>query len=236
MRMRAFYFARAAGEGGAHLAGVVPGEAETAGDGSSTEEADDREDDGDHDWGPMILAGPKFAERAYDARGVRVEGALVPTLVAGGEFRVVANGVEGGLEDAVFPGLSVLRHEEDMAAALAANLVDKAGKVGGVSQVEIGVRLYAVAVAAGDDELVPARGQIGDLAVLFPVAEAVELKGVDELAVDSEEVVDEDFVGVLADAIEIPEGMIEDEQDVRELVELSQGFREGGPGRARRWG
>ena len=49
-------------------------------------------------------------------------------------------------------------------------------------------------VAAREDELVPLLGESADGGVLIPVAEAVELEGVDVLAVGGEEVVDEDAV------------------------------------------
>ena len=149
---------------------------------------------------------------------------------------MVADGGEGGLEDAVLPGLGVLGHEEDVALALAADLVDEGVEAGGVGEVEVGVGLDAVAVAAGDDELVPLAGEVGYFAVLFPVAEAVELEGVDELAVGGEEVVDEDAVVVVADAVEVPEGVVEDDEDVGELVQLGEDVVEEGCGAGCRWG
>ena len=55
----------------------------------------------------------------------------------------------------MFPGLGILRHIEDMALTLATNLVDELGEAGGAGEVDVGVRLYTVTVAAGDDDLIP---------------------------------------------------------------------------------
>jgi hypothetical protein len=69
------------------------------------------------------------------------------------------------------------------AAPLLANLMDELIEAGGVGQVDVGVGLDAVAVAAGDQQHVPALGQAADSAILFPVAQAVELESVEVRAI-----------------------------------------------------
>ncbi len=135
---------------------------------------------------------------------------------------VVADGVEGGLQDAVLPRLGVLGHEEDVALTVDADLLDELVEASGVGKVDVGVGLDAVTVATADGELVPVGGEGGDLAILFPVAEAVEFERVDELAVDGEEVVDEDAMVFVADAVEVPEGVVEDDEDGGDLVQLRE--------------
>lgn len=141
---------------------------------------------------------------------------------------VVADGVEGGLEDAVLPGLDVLGHEEDVRGALAADFVDEAGEGGGAGEIDVGVGLDAVSIAAGDGEHVPTAGEGGDVTVFFPVAEAVEFEGVEELAEAGEEVVDEDVVAGFADAVEVPEWVVEDDEDAGEVVEGGEEIGEDG--------
>ena len=102
--------------------------------------------------------------------------ALVPGARALRELGVVADGVDGGLQDAVLPRLGVLRHEEHVALLLAADLVDELSEASGVGQVDVGVGLHAVAVAAGDEQHVPFLGQAADGAVLIPVAQAVQAR------------------------------------------------------------
>ena len=92
--------------------------------------------------------GPEFGEGADVAVGVGVVDALVPAAGAYGKVRVVADGGEGGLQDAVLPGLGVLGHEEDVALALDPDLMDEAGEAGGVGEVDVGIGFDAVAVAA----------------------------------------------------------------------------------------
>ena len=104
--------------------------------------------------------------------------------------------------------------------------MDELGEVEGVSQVQIRVWLDAVTIASADDELVPALAEVGDFAVLVPVAQAVELEGVAELAVKREEVVDEEAVLFFAYAVEIPERVVEDDEDAGSVVELGEEFAE----------
>jgi hypothetical protein len=108
--------------------------------------------------------------------------ALVPVARALRKLGIVAHRVDGRLQNAVLPRLGVLRHEEHVALLLAANLVHELGKAGRVGQVDVGVRLHAVTVAAGDEQHVPLLRQLPRGAVLIPVAQAVQLQRVQKRA------------------------------------------------------
>ena len=79
-----------------------------------------------------------------------------------------------------------------------------------------------MAIATRNQQHVPLFGQPPDASVLVPVAQAVEFEGVAELAVDGEEVVDQELVPGGADAVEVPEGVVEDDEDVGQGVEFGE--------------
>ena len=93
-------------------------------------------------------------------------------------LRIVGDGIEKRLVAAGHQRVPIVRHEEQLAPTLATQLVDPLVKAGGVGEIEVGIGLAAVAVAARDQKLLPARGQLFDAAIFFPVAQTVQLKGV----------------------------------------------------------
>src|SRR5882757_8639596 len=111
-----------------HLAALVPRQPQAAGDGSRSHQTDSTQHHLQIARTVAVL--PERGQGADDAVCIRVVDALIPAARALGEIRVVADRVERRLQDAVLPGLRVLRHEEDMAPALAANLVDELGEGG----------------------------------------------------------------------------------------------------------
>src|SRR5579859_687529 len=190
----------------AQLAGVAPRIAQAAGERSSAHEPHYGEKAGEEARG--TAAGPDFAQGANHSIGVGMVNALVPGAGALRELWVVANSVHGGLQNAVLPGLGVLGHEEHIAAALFADLVDELVKAGGAGEVDVGVGFDAVAIAAGDQQHVPALGEAPDGAVFFPIAQAVEFEGMEVGAIFLEEFVHQEFVLILADAVEVPERVV----------------------------
>ena len=67
---------------------------------------------------------------------------------------------------------------------------------------------------------------VGGLAILLPVAQAIQLKRVDVLSMDGEELVDENIVAFAADAVEVPDRMVEDDEHLRDLVQLGEDVAE----------
>jgi hypothetical protein len=148
--------------------------------------------------------------------------ALVPALCTLRKLRIVAYSVERGLQDAVLPRLGIVGHVEDMTLTVATNLVDKLREAGSASEIDVCVGLDAVTVAARDDKLIPLARKRGGITVLLPVAQSVKLQRMDVLPVDGEELVDEDVVTLTTDAVEVPDGMVEDDEDLGEFVKLSK--------------
>src|SRR5487761_2190418 len=68
---------------------------------------------------------PEFTQGTIDSVDVGVIDALVPGTRALGELRVVAYDIDGRAQDAVFPGLRILRHEEQIASLFAPDLMNK---------------------------------------------------------------------------------------------------------------
>ena len=77
-----------------------------------------------------------------------MKNAFIPGARALRELGIVADGIHGGLQDAMLPRLRVLGHEEHRAAALFANLMHKLIEAGGVAEIDVGIRFDAVAISA----------------------------------------------------------------------------------------
>ncbi len=166
--------------------------------------------------------GPELARGAKDAVAVGVEDAVIPATPALRELGEVGDGVQGGLEDALLPGAAVLIEEENVALAIAADLVDEVAEAGGVREVDAGAGFHAVAIAAGDEQVAGVAGEIDDGSILPRVTEAVELEGVDGGAGELEEAEHLATVGIGADPVQIPDGVIEDDEDTGEGVEVGE--------------
>src|SRR5487761_2485065 len=123
--------------------------------------------------------------------------ALVPATRTLREFGIIADCVDGRLEQSMLPWLGVLRHEKDVTFALVADLVDELGETCGIGHVDVAIGLDAMTVAAGDEKHVPLLGKATNGAVFSPVAQAIEFKGVEEGAVFLQEFVDEEVVLLL---------------------------------------
>ncbi len=102
----------------------------------------------------------------------------------------------------------------------------KLRKAGGVGQVDVGVRLHAVTVAAGDQQHVPLFRQAPHGAVLVPVAQAVQLQRVKIGAILLQKLVDQEFVLFLADQVQVPHGVVEDHQHIRLAMKSAQNLGE----------
>ena len=102
---------------------------------------------------------PELGEGAHDAVFIGVEGALVPALPAGHEVGEISDGVKRGAENALLPAALILVHEVDVATTFDADFFDELGEAGGAGEIDVGVWLEAVAVAAGDDEVAGVAGQ-----------------------------------------------------------------------------
>jgi len=158
-----------------------------------------------------------------------MEGPFIPATGPLREIGVVANDIEQGLGDPHFVGLGVLRLEQHLAAPVSANLVDKLGEAFCVGQVHHGAGLAAVAVTTGDDELVPALGQLQDCLILFPAAQAAEFESVNVHAQIGEEPANSVGVARLPNVGQIPQRVVQYDQDVGVVVQagkqLGQVFR-----------
>ena len=82
--------------------------------------------------------------------------------------------------------------------------MDPLGKAVGIGEVQVCIRLAAVTVAAGDQNLLPARSQLCNLAIFFPAPQAVQLECVQVAVVEGEKVFEilRKFGG--QDSVEIP--------------------------------
>ena len=156
---------------------------------------------------------------------------IVPITSAFWEIRVVADHVQCRFENAVLPGHGIGRHEENVADAFAANFVDKFIEGGGVGEVGVGVGLDAVAVTTADEELVPLVGESLDLAILSPAAQAVQFHCMDEGGATGHELVDAEAMPIDTDLVQIPHGMVEDDQYVRYVMQVGENLLESGNGR-----
>src|ERR1700759_4093714 len=137
--------------------------------------------------------------------------ALVPSAGSLWEVGIVLGGIGGRAKGGVLSGLGVLRHVENVALTIASELVHELRKRGGAGKVDVRIRLGAVAVAARNDELIPLAGKRSGFTILFPVPQAVELKRVDELAIDGEELIHENIMAFAPDPVEVPDRMVEDD-------------------------
>ena len=162
---------------------------------------------------------------------VGVENAVVPGTCAVGKIRIVADDVKRRFKDAVLPRHCVRGHEVNVANAVTADFVDKVVKGGGMSQVGNGIGLDAMAITTADEELVPLLRKELRLSVFLPAAEAIQLDCMDEVIAGGEELVDACQMTIRADLVEVPDGVVEDDEDLRLGVELGQDLidaREGG--------
>jgi len=110
-----------------------------------------------------------------------MEDAIVPMARSFREIGIVADDIQRRLEDAVLPWLGILRHEEDVADAFAANFVNELIEAGRARQIGGRIGFDAMAVTATDKKLVPLLRDGLDLTILLPVAQAVQFHRVDEL-------------------------------------------------------
>ena len=148
--------------------------------------------------------------------------AIVPVASAFRKVRVVADHVQCGFENAVLPRHGIGCHEENMANTFAANLVNELIEGGGVGEVGVGVGLNTVAVTTTDEDLIPLVCESLDLAILSPAAQAVQLHCVDELGAVGHEFVDAEAMPIDSDLVEIPYGVVEDDQDVRQVMQIGE--------------
>ena len=148
--------------------GFVPRHAEELRDNSLPHHANEADAAGHR--GRRRSIGPQIAERPHHSIGVGMKNALVPSLRALRKVWIVADGIDGRTQHAMLPWLGILRHEEDVALFFNPDLVHKLREAGGIGQVEVGVRLEAVPVAAGDEQDVPLLGQLPYGAIFIPVA------------------------------------------------------------------
>ena len=109
-----------------------------------------------------------------------MKNSTIPSLRSHRIFRVFANYVKQSLNSAHAHRFRVLRHEEDMAALFSPNLVDKLRETLGASQIQNAAGFTAVPVATGDDQALPAIGQLYDSIILFPATHGVDFKRVQE--------------------------------------------------------
>src|SRR5579871_5989115 len=126
----------------------------------------------------------------------------------------------------MLPRLCVLGHEEHAALPLMANLMNKFGKVGGVGEVNVGIRLDAMPIAAADEKHVPLQREPADGTIFVPVAQAIEFERVQPCTVSLQKLVHEKLVLLFADEIEIPHGVIEDNEHIRLVVERDENLSE----------
>ena len=131
-------------------------------------------------------------------------------------------GEKNELQTGLLPRVGVLLEKEDVTAPSAADLRDELAEAGCIGQVEVGIRLQPVTVAAGDEQLIPALREVLDLAVLSRTAQAVELEGVDVAIILFEQSLELATVLALANFIEVPLGMVKDNQDLGIVAELTQ--------------
>src|ERR1700733_16014660 len=109
-----------------------------------------------------------------------------------------------------------------MALTFAPHFMDKFIETLRPREVHVRIRFDAMPVTAADHQLVPLARQSGGFAVLFPIPEAVQFEGVDELSVNREEIVHQHLMLLCPDAVEIPERMVEDDEYTRDLIEFRQ--------------
>jgi len=162
---------------------------------------------------------PKLVQRLNLAVASGVKGALIPQRRAIALLRVFADGVEKHLAAPYRQRMAVLRHEDHVAAALGADFLHPFGKARCLCQVQVGVGLAAMAIAAGDDDLPPALRQIDGAAVFLPPAQAVQLERVQKLVVGREEIFEALIEFRRRNPVQVPQRVIEDEQHVRLRVE-----------------
>jgi hypothetical protein len=158
----------------------------------------------------------------------------VAPLNATGVLGIVAEGIGHGFEAPELQAAVVLGEEEDVGATFVTNLGDELGEGGGAGKVDVGVRFAAVAVTAGDDGEAPGGGEGDDVAVFVPGPEAVQFKGVNPGAVTVEEAMEHLAMHLAACEAFVPEGMVADDEDLRDRMEGGQQLGESmGSGRRR---
>ena len=106
----------------------------------------------------------------------------------------------------MLPRLRVLRHKQHVAAIFAPDLIDELIEARRLCQVHVGVWLHAMPVAARDQQLVPTSGQPFHQPVFFPIAQAIQLHRVDEVAVLREKLLQALLMQLLANLVQIPCG------------------------------
>src|ERR1700761_812367 len=111
----------------------VPGQTQAAAEWCTAHEAYALDAEPQHQR--RMTGGPERAYRLRNVVCVRVIDALIPAARALREVGIVAHCIQHGLHDAVFPGLRILRHEEDLAPAFIAYLVHEFVEGGRVGEV-----------------------------------------------------------------------------------------------------
>ena|ERR1700733_13694113 len=155
-----------------------------------------------------------------------MEDAIVPMARSFREIGIVANDIQRRLEDAVLPWLGILRHEEDVADAFAANFVNKLIEAGRVRQIGGRIGFDAMAVTATDKKLVPLLRDDLDLAILLPVAQTIQLHRVDELVAARQEFIDAHEMPLGPQFVQVPHRMVEHDQSVWQGMQLGEYFIE----------
>ena len=109
-----------------------------------------------------------------------------------------------------------------MAAAFDADLFDEFSEAGSVREVDAGAGLHAVPVSAGDQEMAGFLSELEHGAVLAGVAETIQLQGVEGRAGQRQEAKHLVAVGVRANAMKVPDRVIEDDEHARKGMEVGE--------------
>ncbi len=105
---------------------------------------------------------------------VPVEDAVGPHTTPFDVFRVIANHVDHGLEDAESDGLPILRHKGYVTAPFAADLAHKLGEGRSFGQVEDGIRFAAVTISSRDHRQVQLATRSDYVFIFIPRAQSVQ--------------------------------------------------------------
>jgi hypothetical protein len=84
-----------------------------------------------------------------------------------------------------------------------------------------------MAVAAGDQHLIPFRREIRDFLILFAATQAVQLKRMQEHAGVGQQPVQLRLKDMSRQSIQVPKRMVQDDQDRRQAVQLAKHLADG---------
>src|SRR5580704_6904649 len=172
---------------------------------------------------PVGALHPDLAEAALNTLAAADEHSLRPPFTDR-EAWILAHQIPGAGQMAQRQGLAILRHDRDIARAILANFGYELGKRAGSREIERRVRLESVTVPSGNDREARTLGQ-GDRAHIFlPATQTVDFKSMDLRQEFLEELPGERNVGVKAHAADIPERMVEDDQNLTVAIEPLEQF------------